>query len=270
MRFFAAVLTLLLMGCNTPPKSVPASPAKKISGYPDSFLIEPEKQNANSSRLVVFFHGSDGPTKYSLSNASEIAAAGFRVIHLCWYNCGKPFFDDMEPLQRIDLAGVADKIKTIISELAVQPESIYYIGISRGAELVSLLASHAGELGLKIDGGALVAGISVTADSRNSKPRATSLLADNFGSPEPSWRIGTRVIPNRTLIDVSKFKAPLFIAHGEEDKIWAVGNAYKLRDRYQMNGRRAKMLIFSDEGHQFTRQAREKLFAELTRFCAVR
>lgn len=270
MRLHLTALAFALTACASQPWSSPPRPAKKLEGYPNTFLLEPQTPNSNSSRLIVYFHGSDGPTKFSLANATEIAQAGFRVLHLCWYNCERAYLDDLAPLKRIDLITIANQIKDITTQLKAQPKSIYYVGVSRGAELASLLASHQDELGLRIDGTALVAGISATAVSRNSRPRAAQLLQDNFDSSDPSWRLGERVIPNRTLIDLARFKGPLMIAHGEDDKIWTVKNAYRMRDRYQLAGRRAKMLIFPDEGHQFTPQARERLYAEIQSFCKVR
>ena len=104
----------------------------------------------------------------------------------------------------------------------------------------------------------IISGISITADSRKSIPRKilTDRLSglesvDNYSSQKNSWTVGRSIIPNRTPIEVKKFKFPLMIVHGELDKLWTVRNAYQLKDNYNQNGNRAVLEIIEEIGHQF-------------------
>ncbi len=203
-------------------------------------------------------HGSGGPSKYSLDDAFQFANYGFSVVHFCWYNCNKNYVDDLDPIDEIDLEKISKKIELVLSTISWKNENVYLVGMSRGAEAVALLISHPELASKPFVKAVIISGISVTADSRKSIPRKilTDRLSglesvDNYSSQKNSWTVGRSIFPNRTPIEVKKFKFPLMIVHGELDKLWTVRNAYQLKDNYNQNGNRAVLEIIEEIGHQF-------------------
>lgn len=231
----------------------------------DTLLITPDVKNQNSDKVVIYLPGSSGPTTYTVSQAFSIAKSGHQVIHLCWYNCNKNYLDDLDPIRKIDLKLIADKIQKVLEKLEYQKMNISLVGISRGAEAVALLISHPEILKFNVNKVVLIAGISVTADSRellsreelnqrSSGIRNRNEKMDQDSHKIPSWRIGEDEIPNREVINVNNFKNPLLIIHGELDPLWSSRNAFELQKNYERNGLKAFVEIIPKEGHIFPRE----------------
>ena len=165
----------------------------------------------------------------------------------------------------IDLNSISQKIQRVLEKLEYQKMNISLVGISRGAEAVALLISHPEILKFNISKAVIIAGISVTADSRESlsreelnqrlsKPGYRNKQLDNDSYKISSWRISDIKIPNREVINVNYFKKPLMIIHGELDPLWSSKNAFELQKNYEQNGLKAFVEIIPKEGHIFPRE----------------
>jgi dienelactone hydrolase len=231
----------------------------------DTLLITPDVENQNSDKLVIYLSGSSGPTSHTVNQAFSIAKSGYKVIHLCWYNCNKNYSDDLDPIRLIDLKLISAKIQKVLEKLEYQKMDISLVGISRGAEVVALLISHPEILNFNVNKAVIIAGTSVIADSRDSLSREElnrrlsgkgnrNEKGDQDSYKIPTWRIGENEIPNRKIIDVNNFKNPLLIIHGELDPLWNSRNAFELQKNYERNGLKAIVEIIPKEGHIFPRE----------------
>ena len=231
----------------------------------DTLLITPNVKNENYDKLVIYLPGSSGPTTSTLSQAFSIAKSGYQVIHLCWYNCNKNESEGMDAIRLIDLKAISEKIQKVLEKLEYQDKSVSLVGISRGAEVVALLISHPEILKFNVNKAVLIAGISMTADSREAltkeevDQRASGIRVRNEKLDQDSykissWRIGEKQIPNRQTIDVYNFKNPLLIIHGELDQVWSSKYAFELQKNYERNGLKTHVEIIPKEGHIFPRE----------------
>ena len=268
--FFILIFCLFLGACSSSSRRPaydrgPSTSKLILDEDKDTLLITPNVKNQNSDKLVIYLPGSSGPTTATVSQAFSIAKSGYQVIHLCWYNCNKNDSDDMDAIRLIDLKLISEKIQKVLEKLEYQQMNISLVGISRGAEAVALLISHPEILKFNVSKAVLIAGISITADSRESiskeEVNQRSLGAGNRNEKIDqdsykisSWRIDEKEIPNREVIDVNNFKNPLLIIHGELDPIWSSKYAYELQKNYERNGLKANVEIIPKEGHIFPRE----------------
>lgn len=286
MKFFLIFVNLFLISCSSTSKNFehtrkpstydrgPSTSQIILDEDKDTLLIKPNVENYNSRKLVIYLPGSSGPTSGTVNQAFSIAKSGFQVIHFCWYNCNKNYSDDLDPIRKMDLNIIAEKIRKILKVLSYQDKEVSLVGISRGAEAVTLLISNESMLDLNITSAVLIAGTPFTAGSRHSVTRES--LDHNLARPQtpeydqedltiPSWVLNKADIPNRTNINVYQFKKPLMIIHGELDPVWKVSNAFTLQKNYEQNGLQAQLEIISNEGHIFPREG-SKSSASMIRF----
>ncbi|MDD4976648.1 MAG: acyl-CoA thioester hydrolase/BAAT C-terminal domain-containing protein [Bacteriovorax sp.] len=161
---------------------------------------------------------------------------------------------------------ISEKIKKVLTSLSAENNEIILVGISRGAEAVSMIVSHPELTQFKISRAVVIAGISVIADSRKSIPRntlnnrlanPTSRDLNDYVSTKPSWRISGIDIPSRKEINIYNFTKPLMIIHGANDSLWTVENAYRLQRNYEKNGLKAIVEIIPNAGHTFPKAGSE-------------
>jgi dienelactone hydrolase len=268
--FLILTFCLVFTGCSSSSRKPaydrgPSTSKLILDEDKDTLIITPNIKNENSNKLVIYLPGSSGPTTYTVSQAFSIAKSGYQVIHLCWYNCNKNEYDDMDAIRLIDLKLISEKIQKILEKLEYQQMNISLVGISREAEAVSLLISHPEILKFNVNKAVLIAGISITADSRESiskeEVNQRSLGAGNRNEKIdqdsykiPSWLIGANEIPNREVIDVNNFKNPLLIIHGELDPVWSSKYAFEFQKSYERNGLKTYVEIIPKEGHIFPRE----------------
>lgn len=244
----------------------------------DTLLITPNIKNKNNDKLVIYLPGSSGPTTHTVSQAFSIAKSGYQVVHLCWYNCNKNYSDDLDPIRLIDLKLISAKIQKVLTKLEYQEMNISLVGISRGAEAIALLISFPEILNFNVNKAVLIAGISVTAYSRESLSREEFIRRlsgrrnrnekkDQDSYRISSWRIGENEIPNSEIINVNNFKNPLMIIHGELDPLWSRKYAFHLQRNYERNGLKAFIEIIPKEGHVFPREG-SKAFISMINFLA--
>ncbi|MBC7427663.1 MAG: hypothetical protein H7336_03565, partial [Bacteriovorax sp.] len=187
LNFFLILISWLLFnGCSSSLRKPaydrgPSTSKLILDEDKDTLLITPDVKNQNSDKLVIYLPGSSGPTTYTVSQAFSMAKSGYQVVHLCWYNCNKNYSDDLDPIRLIDLKLISEKIQKVLAKLEYQEMNISLIGISRGAEAVALLISHPEILKFNVNKAVLIAGISVTADSRESLSREE--LSQRLSSP---------------------------------------------------------------------------------------
>jgi dienelactone hydrolase len=264
MKYYLFLSCLIFFSCASNKKNnfyTGSNKAKSIlTKDKDTLLIEPNIKNSNNNILVFYFHGSGGPTFNSLNEAFQIANYGFKVVHFCWYNCNKKYSEDLDAFELVDLELLSAKIKKVLTILSSENNEFALVGISRGAETISMIISHPDLAQFKISRAIVIAGISVTADSRKSIPRnifnnrlanQTSRNSNDYESTKSSWTVGGKDIPNRKEIDVYNFAKPLMIIHGDSDSLWTVENAYKLQKNYEQNGLKAIVEIIPNAGHAF-------------------
>jgi predicted esterase len=281
MKYCLFLSCLILFSCASNKKIESfKSPNKAISILnedKDTLLIEPIIKNLNNDKLIFYFHGSGGPTKYSLDEAFLFANYGFKVVHFCWYNCSKKYSDDLDSFEQIDLKIISEKIKKVLTSLSAENNEIILIGISRGAEAVSMIISHPELSPFKITKAVVIAGVSVTADSRKSIPRKTlnyrlanpiSRDSNDYTSKKSSWSIAGIDIANRKEIDIYNFSKPIMIIHGKNDNLWSVENAFRLQKNYEKNGLKAVVELIPNGGHAFPK-VESKAFESMINFLSL-
>jgi dipeptidyl aminopeptidase/acylaminoacyl peptidase len=130
-------------------------------------------------------------------------------------------------------------------------------GVSRGAELALLVASHADF--------ALVASVAVHAP--------TSVVVGGFDplqpdtdTHQPAWVYKNTAIAQGTTIAIETYRGPIFISHGTRDEVWSVEESRKLEARLKRAGNSPEVLYLDGESHVLSREAGAKVDGAITAF----
>jgi dipeptidyl aminopeptidase/acylaminoacyl peptidase len=205
---------------------------------------------------IVMLHGSEGGAEDSNAFAAEVLAAhGFNVLTLCWFDCpGRPAL-----LHRIPLDYTVAAIQWLKSASITGTKNVGLFGVSRGAEQAVLIGSL-----LKSD--SLVKGIFVHAPSdrivaayNNKTQEAVSEKDPNtgatiYGAPY-TWK-GTPLYGEKSLpwgsgpkIQANAYPGPMFLSHGTQDELWSVQKSYEIERQRKSAGKPTETRYWQGEGH---------------------
>jgi predicted esterase len=261
---FLFTFTLFLMGCSSPSLNTPQT------------KVDSDNLNSSGGEIFVFFHGSGGPSEKSRRRALKYSS-GAETINFCWYNCENELADSLDPLVAIDLKKVSENLNQVLSTIKLEHRKLVFMGISRGAEIASLLVSYAEEVGIRYtpDVLILISGTDRVAPGRISSDKkalyrrimAPSLKKDlNTVFHTPAWTIGSRPILTGSQIPLEKFQGSVLLIHGDQDKIWSPRYSENLQTRLKRSGRNATLIKLEMEGHVMSRLGQETIKSEVHNF----
>jgi dipeptidyl aminopeptidase/acylaminoacyl peptidase len=217
--------------------------------YPD-YLHVP--QGRGRAPAILLLHGSEGGRSgWSSWLALGLAMQGF-VTYAFPYSKGGNSWHAGD-IQDIDLERTVDALRWLRRHEAVSGKVGLY-GVSRGAEhailLVSLMARD------------ITPGLpDAVAAHAPSDTIAGAFIAGTFNPKEretwdPSrrawhWRgLSDGLLPT-TPIEIERYEGPLFLSHGEADRVWTVECTRRLEARLRAAGRTPEVYYYPDEGHGF-------------------
>lgn len=234
---------------------------------------------------VVMLHGSEGGSlPYAALEAQFLAANGYAVLALCWYNCAKnPITSPFEPLENVELRNTIDAIKWLKNSKYVQANKVALLGWSRGGEQAVLLGSIADSaqlvdaIAVHTPSDTVLSGFSWAAADRRcwictSFDLACFNFSDDFAKwdwPNVKWNLSCGTFPKMPAntqswvldgvpvkidkaIEIENFKKPVFITVGDKDEIWDYKKSVRLQERLQKFGRPVELHIFPGEYHTFS------------------
>ncbi|WP_372655557.1 alpha/beta hydrolase family protein [Halobacteriovorax sp.] len=232
---------------------------------------------------VVLLHGSEGGSARSLTfMAMELANEGYTVLVYCYFNCWKKSGDKNETLKDIELASILKDLKTF-KESKYVSNKFSIFGHSRGAELALGLSSYIDPKDSPVATIAHAPSDTFTgyynSDWKNSKCwickkgenvcKKTELrwnkkcggISPNevYSHPDwktkSSWKIKGVTIPYGKRIEIEKFKKPVLITHGLEDRVWSVSRSKRIVETLKGANLPVEAHYFKNAGHSFVKES---------------
>jgi dienelactone hydrolase len=215
---------------------------------------------------VILLHGSEGGSDHFLDGeAASLAASGFVVAQLCYFDCDRPIEKPRAALRSFDVEEIAKAAMAIKAHPACNGKIALY-GFSRGAELALLAASQGG--GSDYDAIAVHAPSDHLMGPVNWAWRSEMCWVGEVGrskwnvkcgNDSPAsldfrlspWRVRGQAIKAGTRIEVEKIRAPLFITQGMADKVQAPAQAGRISSERTRAGLETKVMEFQGDGHVF-------------------
>lgn len=258
-------------------------------GFRGSTLYVPNDGQAHAG--IVMLHGSEGGSiPFNKLEAQYLASNGYAVLAYCWYNCGKnAITSPFEPLENIELRNLIHAIKWLKGSRFVSGKKIAVAGWSRGGELGLVMGSLTDSIKL-VDAIAvhtpsdvIVSGFSWSGlDKRcwictsmdlacfNSSENAYKWNWDQMlwnpacGNPPKlpqytqSWLLDGKPLKIGSVIEIEKFKKPVFITVGNKDEIWDHQQSLRVRDRLTKFGQPVEFHLFDGERHSFSTEGENR------------
>jgi dienelactone hydrolase len=245
--------------------------------FPFSRFFVPN--HASPRMAVVMLHGSEGGSiPYLESEGAILAGAGYAVLTLCYFDCGRGLAGTRKTLKQVEATLVLDAVKW----LRTLPESngrVVVYGFSRGGELALIAASLAASEAETPD--AVVA--HAPSDTYNgpfnwnwqdaacwvcpngpgrcpaSTPRSALSWNPGCGPDDPSridtswsaWLAGGERVRSRTRIEIERFPGPVLITVGENDSLWPAEQTRRIEQTLHAHGRDVKVHYFPGADHVF-------------------
>ncbi|MGZ3722323.1 MAG: alpha/beta hydrolase family protein [Bdellovibrionales bacterium] len=234
--------------------------------------------DAKKHTSIVMLHGSEGGSvPYIDGEANLLAAQGYAVLVLCYFDCNRGINGPRQTLENVNPAIVLDAV----AWLRVQGRSdskVYVYGFSRGAELALIVGS------LPMTPANHPNGIVAHSPSdvfnsawnwdwqepacwickaganqcQSSSPQSAYDWNSSCGQDpramdfsRSAWVIAGRNIPSETRIEIEKYDGPILITVGEADEVWPVDQTKRIEKTLQQAGRPAEIHYFPNQGHVF-------------------
>lgn len=278
----ALLMAVSLPSVAAPERSAQASAEVKVGdALPHAFFMTPDGRGPFPA--VVLLGGSEGGDWFARSQSKALLAEGYAVLGLPYYSPAFPGMPSRLPglpqaFSSIPLEQLATARDWLTARPEVRRDAIAVMGVSKGAEFALAGTS-------RIPGFAAVVAI-VPSDviwegwGMGTKPGEPSSFSWNgkplpfvpylgmeaefakFGTGErPNLRkpqdAGRAANPGRVpaaRIEVEKIAAPVLIAGGDKDEVWASGpmarSIGETRDR--AGGLETVTLTFPDAGHMLS------------------
>jgi len=245
--------------------------------FPYSRLLVPNSSGPRTS--VVMLHGSEGGSVAFLDQeAAILAGAGYAVLTLCYFDCGRSLEGTRQTLKDVEAAVVLEAVKWLRS----LPESdgrVAVYGFSRGGELALIAGSVASSPEETPD--ALIAHtpsdlyrgpfnwswrdaacwICPAGPGRCAPSTPRAALAWNPGcGPDDerridhyrsAWRVRGEPVWAGTRIEVERFAGPVLLTVGEQDTLWPPDQTRRLEQTLRASGRDVEAHYFPEAGHVF-------------------
>jgi dienelactone hydrolase len=242
--------------------------------FSGSLVFRPNDSRAHIS--IVMLHGSEGGSARSTNaEASLLAAQGFVVLSLCYFDCGRGLTGPRATLKNMEATIVLDAVKWLREQPQSNSKVVVY-GLSRGAELAMVTGSL--DAGKRMPD-ALIAHspsdtfngpinwdwyepacwICKTATCNATSPDSDYRWNPSCGPDDPTtidrsksaWLVNGASVSSGTRIAIEKFKGPILITVGEKDEIWPVDQTRRIEATLKTVGRPAEVYYFPGAGHKF-------------------
>lgn len=243
--------------------------------FPGSRYFVPNPSGSHTS--VVMLHGSEGGSvPYIESEATILAAQGFAVLTLCYFDCSRGLIGPRRTLKDVEARIVLEAV----SWLRSQPYSngrVAVYGFSRGAELALVAAS--------LDAGPQERPTGVIAHSPSDRfnsffnwswrePSCWICRTASCNTPPPgplytwnpscgpddetrmnfsqsAWLVSGQNVPSGTRIPVEKYDGPVLLTVGEQDEVWSPDQTRRVEATLRAGGREPEVHYFAGARHVF-------------------
>ena len=233
---------------------------------------------------IVMLHGSEGGSlPYAQLEAQYWAAHGYVALAYCWYNCGKnPINSAFSVLENVELRGTIKAIEWLKSLPQVKGKKTGLLGWSRGGEQAVLLGSlpDAAKLidaiAVHTPSDTIVGGFNWGATDKRCWLCSTSDMAcfnnsddlsrwdwgnirsnpacGPFRNPSTmnAWLLDGNPLKVDSVIEVEKFKKPIFVSVGDKDDMWDYNKSLRIAERLKKSGQPVEIHVFPNERHIFS------------------
>lgn len=219
---------------------------------------------------VLLLHGSEGGLSgWSHRNAVFLAAHGFLAFPFAYSSGGNTW--NAGSIEDVELTRTASAIGAL-RELGPCNGKVALFGVSRGGEhalLVSALMARDGLDG-QPDAVAVHAAADVVCAAFDARYYRDS-GDEGWQAWDPArrawlWNGSAEDILPTTPIPVENYEGPVFLSHGENDRVWSVGMARRLEARLKAVSRDVEAHYFADEDHSLRSDAENAFNAKLISF----
>lgn len=275
MKIQTYFLSLCLLAFSVPLVAQAKSPFPfqgQANPFPGSRLYVPTDGLPHTS--LVMLHGSEGGSNFAGDiEATLWAATGYRVLLLCYFDCGRFLTGPRKSLIDVEAHLVLDAVQWMRSQSESNGKVVVY-GISRGGELAMIAGSL--DTTPQNKPSALIA--HSPSDQFNGpynwdwNEPACWLCSKGFGRcrqlteyiwnpacggrdpntlpfDESAFLVNGRKVASGTSIEVEKFDGPIFISVGEKDEVWPSEQTHRLEARLKTAGRHPEVHYFPNGGH---------------------
>jgi dienelactone hydrolase len=273
-------------------KSCPASREKVPSLNYDEAIVT-EKSPFLTSRVyspkdnrkhlsIVMLHGSEGGSAgFISSEAKAIAAKGYNVMTLCYFDCDPNTNRPFETLKEVPVSLVFKAIKWMREQPNNDGKVVIY-GLSRGAELTMIAGSlNPKDKDAKPD--ALIAHspsdtfnqpynaswdfpqcwLCKTHNCGKHSPKKDSVWNPKCGPDEidrvdwskSAWVVNGKTVRAGKRIPIEKFSGPVLITVGDQDDVWPVAQTRRIEKTLKEAGKAPEVYYFPKEKHVFDHAA---------------
>lgn len=217
-------------------------------GFGGSYFYVPKTKGPCPSILVL--HGSDGGRAgWSHWQALLFATHGFCTLAPNYSKGGNGWHAG--DIVDVDLDETESAL-VWLRDSEMTDHKVGLFGISRGAEhalLVTSLMARDGSAGLP----------DAVAVHSPSDTIIGAFIADHFDPNgdevwDPAkrawrWRGSSDALLPTSPIEIERYAGPLFLSHGEADKVWTVDCTRRLEERLRVAGRRPEVHYYPDEDY---------------------
>lgn len=219
---------------------------------------------------VLILHGSEGGfSGWSHRNAMLLAAHGFLAFPLSYSVGGNAW--NAGSIDNVELMRTVEAL-TALRGFGWCDGSVAVFGVSRGGEhalLVAALMARDGMAGLP-DAVAAHAPPDVVCAGFDARAyRETGDAGWQAWDPARRawlWNGSAEAILPTTPIPIEAYPGPVFLSHGERDRVWTVEMTRRLEARLKAHGRDVEAHYFPEEEHSLRSDAENDFNARLLRF----
>jgi dienelactone hydrolase len=256
---------------------------EEAAPFPGSILYSPN--DGKSHPGIVVLHGSEGGSlPFFQLEAQYLAAHGYVVLAYCWYNCAKnPTTSPLSRLENVELRNTIAAITWLKKSSAVGGHKVALTGFSRGAEESVLLGAQRAvaqlldAIAVHTPSDTIVGGFSGADGDKRCWICSTPNMACfndsddsadwdwahmrwnpscGLQSPYPenttAWLLDGTPFKIDDVIEIEKFKKPVFITVGDQDELWDYHKSVRLAERLKKYGQSVEIHIFPGEHHVFS------------------
>ncbi|MGL4439455.1 MAG: alpha/beta hydrolase family protein [Bosea sp. (in: a-proteobacteria)] len=204
---------------------------------------------------ILMLHGSEGGYSGSIAViALYLASYGYVTFPLPYSKGGNTWHAGN--IHDVDLDRTAKYLGLLKRHEKVGGQKVGLYGHSRGAEHALLLTSL-----MARDGATdLPDAVAVHAPSdfvvfafiaEDFNPAKAPRTTFDRTKPAWRWRGSSDGLADGTPIEIERFTGPLFISHGQNDRLWSVDRTRRLESRLKAAGRSPEVHYYPGEGHGF-------------------
>ncbi len=270
-----SVILTALTGFSLPPVAAAASAGGELTvrtadGFSGGKIYLPRA--GAPMPCILLLHGSEGGfAGWSHVTAVRFAAQGFAAMPLSYSRGGTPW--QAGDIVDVDLDITESALKWLRDNDKIDCTSIGLYGASRGAEHALLLASllAAEDSPVQPDAVAVhaasdtVRGPFIAQRANHGDKDESRSQSSNWGRAW-RWRGGYDQVEPGNRIKIERYPGPLFLSHGEIDKVWSASNTRRLAALMSGAANAPEVHIFPGQGHVLDSEAKNRFYQALFAF----